>query len=288
MKKTKETEAMLQNLRETFTDEDYNKYLSGDLKLKDIYMQFNCTENVLRYLFKERNYLSRGTARKSAIKEDIFDIINSEESAYILGFYIADGCISNNKFIIALQEQDKEILEKIRDIMSPITKLNLTKERVNKSGIITHPMYKFAFACKHITERLEELGYGKGKTEKEKTIKNIVPYEYMWHFIRGYWDGDGCISASETIKKVNGKEYHHTNIGFTIISKDKNILEEINNFYKQEGIDSYIYPDNKGNYLVGTHSLPEIEKIYFKLYNNCSLFLKRKRDKFDKIMKIPS
>ena len=47
----------------------------------------------------------------------------------------------------------------------------------------------------------------------------------MWHFIRGYFDGDGCISASNTTKKVNGKEYYHTNIGFTIISKDKNILE---------------------------------------------------------------
>lgn len=38
MKKTKETEARLQNLRETFTDKDYQKYLSGELKLKDIYL----------------------------------------------------------------------------------------------------------------------------------------------------------------------------------------------------------------------------------------------------------
>lgn len=120
--------------------------------------------------------MSRNVARKSAIKEDIFDVINSEESAYILGFYIADGCISNNKFIIALQEQDKEILEKIRDIMSPVTKLNFIKERVNKYKITTHSMYRFAFTCKHITDKLEELGYGKGKTDKEKTIKNIVPY----------------------------------------------------------------------------------------------------------------
>jgi hypothetical protein len=112
----------------------------------------------------------------------------------------------------------------------------------------------------------------------------------MWDFIRGYWDGN--INSSKVIKKVtlkNGEtaSYQYTNIGFTIISKDPKILEELNEFFLESGIQTHIYPDNKGNYLIGTHSKSEVEKIYNSLYNSSNLFLVRKRTKFDEVMKIP-
>lgn len=176
--------------------------------------------------------------------------------------------------------------------MSPITKLCYRKERTNKAGITTHPMYSFSFACKEIVSRLEELGFGQKKTYLEKSIKNIVPKELMWDFIRGYWDGDGNINSSEVIKNVtlkNGENtsYQYTNISFTIISKDPLILEELNEFFLESGISTHVYPDNKGNYLVGTHSKAEVEKIYDHLYTSSNLYLNRKRIKFDEIMKIP-
>ena len=125
--------------------------------------------------------------------------------------------------------------------MSPVTKLCYKPERINKAGITTHPMYSFSFACKEIVSRLEELGLGQKKTYLEKSIKNIVPKEFMWDFIRGYWDGDGNINSSKVTKKVtlkNGEEstYQYNNIGFTIISKDPLILEEINDFFLESGI----------------------------------------------------
>jgi intein/homing endonuclease len=292
MKKLEKTEKVLENLRLEFKEEDYLEYLKGNISLKDIYCKFNCSENELRYLFKERKYLSRQAYRESKINKYIFDNINSSDSAYILGFYIADGCISNNKFIISLQEQDKEILDKIRDVMSPITNLNYCKKRINNYGITTHAMYKFSFACKYITDKLECLGFGKDKTNKAKSIKNIIPKKFMWDFIRGYWDGDGCISSSETTKKYKTqsgdiKEYKHTNIGFTIISKDKLILDELNSFFHEENINTHVYPDSKGNYLIGTHSLSEIVKIYEKIYTNSNLYLNRKYEKFKQIMETP-
>lgn len=176
--------------------------------------------------------------------------------------------------------------------MSPITKLCYRKERTNKAGIITHPMYSFSFTCKDIVSKLEELGLGQKKTYLEKSIKNIVPKELMWDFIRGYWDGDGNINSSEVTKNViqkNGESisYRYTNIGFTLISKDPLILEELNEFFLESGISTHVYPDNRGNYLVGTHSKSEVEKIYSNLYTSSNLYLNRKRVKFDEIMKIP-
>lgn len=284
IKKTAKTEQMLEILRQNFTDEDYKEYILGNLKMKDVYEKYEVNQNAMDYFFAEKGYIKRSTLRKENIKIDIFNPVNTPEAAYILGFYIADGCLNGNKFVITLNEKDKEILEKIRDYMSPITKLIYKKETINKQGIVSHPMYSFAFACKEIVNCLENLGLGKNKTYLSKSIKNIVPRELMWDFIRGYWDGDGCISSSNVIKNVKETSYNYINIGFTIISKDPDILNEMNEFFIEEGINTHVYPDNKGNYLVGTHSKSEVEKIYNKLYTSSNLFMERKRTKFNEIM----
>lgn len=284
IKKTTKTEQMLEILRQNFTDEDYKEYILGNLKMKDVYEKYEVNQNAMDYFFAEKGYVKRSTLRKENIKIDIFNPVNTPEAAYILGFYIADGCLNGNKFVITLNEKDKEILEKIRDYMSPITKLIYKKETINKQGIVSHPMYSFAFTCKEIVSCLEGLGLGKNKTYLSKSIKNVVPKELMWDFIRGYWDGDGCISSSNVTKNIKETSYNYINIGFTIISKDPDILNEMNEFFIEEGINTHVYPDNKGNYLVGTHSKSEIEKIYNKLYTSSNLFMKRKRTKFNEIM----
>lgn len=284
LKKTAKTEQMLEILRQNFTDEDYKEYILGNLKMKDVYEKYEVNQNAMDYFFAEKGYVKRSTLRKENIKIDIFNPVNTPEAAYILGFYIADGCLNGNKFVITLNEKDKEILEKIRDYMSPITKLIYKKETINKQGIVSHPMYSFAFACKEIVSCLEDLDLGKNKTYLSKSIKNVVPKELMWDFIRGYWDGDGCISSSNVTKNVKETSYNYINIGFTIISKDPDILNEMNEFFMEEGINTHVYPDNKGNYLVGTHSKSEVEKIYNKLYTSSNLFMERKRTKFNEIM----
>ena len=284
IKKTAKTEQMLEILRQNFTDEDYKEYILGNLKMKDVYEKYEVNQNAMDYFFAEKGYVKRSTLRKENIKTDIFNPVNTPEAAYILGFYVADGCLNGNKFVITLNEKDKEILEKIRDYMSPIAKLIYKKETINKQGIVSHPMYSFAFACREIVSCLEDLGLGKNKTYLSKSIKNVVPKELMWDFIRGYWDGDGCISSSNVTKNVKETSYNYINIGFTIISKDPDILNEMNEFFMEEGINTHVYLDNKGNYLVGTHSKSEVEKIYNKLYTSSNLFMERKRTKFNEIM----
>ena len=280
-------------LNENFSDLDYQKYLNGELKLKDVYSKYSCTQNSLMYIFKERGYITRREYLKTSVNETIFDNINSKEAAYLLGFYIADGSLSGNYFAIALNEKDKNTLEMLKNIIAPNYRLSFASERVNKQGIKTNPMYRLSIYNKHISNVLNSYNFGKNKTYNNKSINKIVPKEFMWHFIRGYWDGDGCISKSNTIKRhmtKNGeqKEYYHTNIGWTIISKDKLILEELNLFINTFGISTYIYPDTKENFLIGTHSIQEIQKIYNYLYKDSkNLRMERKFKKFTEIMKIP-
>ena len=52
--------------------------------------------------------------RKYTLNENYFDIIDTQEKAYIVGLLFSDGCISeiNNAISISLKEEDKDILFK--------------------------------------------------------------------------------------------------------------------------------------------------------------------------------
>ena len=289
-KTTNETQLKLSFLTETFTEKDYNDYINGIIKYNDLCTKYDCSDYIMSTFFKQNNFLKRRELRKNNIKETIFDNINCIESAYIFGFYMADGCITkDNKFQININEKDLDLLTKIRDYISPISKLNYKPLYTNnKTGITTNPMYSLSFKCDHIANTLNTYNCGYNKTYIDKSIKDIVPKKFMWDFIRGYFDGDGCISSSKVVKKhklKDGKcvEYTHTNVIFKITSKTKKILDELQDFFISEGINILVYPD-KTCFTIGNHSLKDLKSIYYKLYNDSNLFMKRKQIKFKEII----
>ena len=154
MTKSSKTLKEIEILNENFTDLDYQKYLNGELKLKDVYIKYSCTQNSLMYIFKERGYITRREYLKTSINENIFDSINTKEAAYLLGFYIADGNISGNYFKIALNKKDKETLEILKNIIAPNYRLLFMSERINKRGIKSNSMYSFQLYNKHISDVL--------------------------------------------------------------------------------------------------------------------------------------
>ena len=62
------------------------------------------------------NLKIKNMGKKLTKNEDYFNVIDSELKAYLLGYFLADGCITNptkgNKCIsMCLQEKDRYILE---------------------------------------------------------------------------------------------------------------------------------------------------------------------------------
>lgn len=287
---TSKTKNKLNFLENHFKLEDYNDYISGKIRYAELCDKFECTDYIMSTFLKKNNLPKRKKLRENNINETIFDTITTPESAYIFGLYIADGCITkDNKFIISLNENDLEILTKVRDIISPITKLLYRPKYVNqKTGITSNPMYLMGFKCNHIANTLNKYGCGYNKTYIEKSIKNIIPREFMWDFIRGYFDGDGCVSKSvvnrtNTLSDGTEKKYTHTNVIFKITSKTNMILEEIKDFMYSEGISISVYPDRE-SFTLGNHSLKDLKSIYKKLYTSSDLYMKRKKLKFEEII----
>lgn len=122
--------------------------------------------------------------RKYKIKFDILDNIDTEEKAYFLGFMFADGNLSQSKckFKIVLHRQDIDILHKFGKLLfdGPYP-LYMDRE---------YPL--FTAVSKRIGKRLDELGCVPNKCFICKFPDYLTP-ELERHFIRGMFDGDGCI-----------------------------------------------------------------------------------------------
>lgn len=130
--------------------------------------------------------------RKYHFNLDFFETIDTEEKAYWLGFLYADGYVSHTGYIrIALQEQDLEHIKKFRTAIEA-NEVTIKHNQKTKSYSIDCCSIKMA-------RDLAKKGCFQNKSlTLTFPIEDIVPNHLIHHFMRGYFDGDGCISGTKT------------------------------------------------------------------------------------------
>lgn len=183
-------------------------------------------------------------------KEFFFN--ETPELAYFLGFFIADGymCCSPEKYRIAfgLAVKDKVILDKFVEWICPELKLRYSNTIKNGKN---SPHIVMTIDNKEIITYLKD----RYRINTNKTFNEVVPYnlpnELMPHFIRGYFDGDGCVTlrkgSNRALIKICGGSYNYLIelsklIGFGEIYKHQNIFElTICNNYDVKRFADYIY-----------------------------------------------
>lgn len=112
-----------------------------------------------------------------------------------------------------------------------------------------------------------------------------IPDKYKIDFIRGYFDGDG--SVGEIVHSQKNRPCTKTQIKLRICSASPDILI---------GIVDYLFYNNKIpkvkvhhsriNYYEITYSTKSAIKLYeYMYYDSNNLYLKRKKDKFDLLLK---
>lgn len=222
------------------------------------------------------------------VNEHYFDEIDSEEKAYILGFFIADGCIREEydkrpgstykRLCFSNSIDDFEIIEKIHSVLCPENKmLNIhnTRDGANRKRQIS-----LQWTSRIMCETLEKK-YGI-KSQKTKDANYEFPFskinkKYIRDFIRGFIDGDGTITKQD----------------IRFVSNSKKFSEQIITLLKNE-----VYLPNKDTIYDFKYTLTECQgktvnywrvriptghgkyKFYSKyLYDNSTIFLNRKRKK---------
>ena len=154
---------------------------------------------VSRRLRKEG--IPRRSGRKYSCNEDFFETINTEEKSYWLGFLAADGCVhvmkrkrlnQSPQFSLSLSQsiKDKRVLELFKEHLEA-TYLVHSRKREQKGK--EREFVRIRITSKNLCKDLINKGVVPRKTLILKPPKNI-PDSLIHHWIRGYFDGDGCIS----------------------------------------------------------------------------------------------
>jgi intein-encoded DNA endonuclease-like protein len=239
------------------------EFQTTSISLTEMGKREKVDRRTLAKYFKELGIEIVNKQNRSKFNEHVFDQIDSEEKAYWLGFIFADGYISSSplrenvksiyQFELSLGLKDKEHLEKFRNFME-----------YEKPLLIDTCRCRFTLANKHLWTTLNSYGCTPNKS-LTLTFPNIPEY-LIKHFIRGYFDGDGCITryvhktcVSPHIELLGTKQMLeqiliHSNTSAKY-KHDKRHSEETWSleWSKQEGIDFINY-----------------------LYQNCSIYLNRK------------
>lgn len=210
--------------------------------------------------------------------EHYFDIIDCETKAYWLGLLYSDGNISkkNHCVSIGLIAEDEELLKRFnQDIQNtrPIVDIEYCTKSGNK-----HIKKHLAISSKLLSDRLTKLGCVQAKSLiLEFPTEDQVPKHLLRHWLRGMWDGDGS-SSLWYCKNSNNTVRMSANLTSTydVCIKVKEYLDEELNLNCIINIPN-IYKNTAG---VNIYSCKNVIKFYSWLYNNSSIYMKRKFDKF--------
>lgn len=214
--------------------------------------------------------------------KDYFSKINSSEKAYWLGFLYADGCIcryyKNDKLKqmnleLSLNAVDLHHLEKFRDCLESNVPIHERHIKLNNSE---YTAYRLNICSTKMCYDLIHLGCTPSKTfDIRFPSDEIVPKEFKRDWLRGFFDGDGCIS----ITQMNNKPHI-----VTTITGIEEMLKDISSFLLSEKIlrkNPTLQKDKRSSaYSIYIHGTDTNKDWLDYLYKNSNIYLDRKYDKY--------
>lgn len=173
--------------------EDQMKYIISEYKkgktLSALGREFGVSYSTIRNLLKRKGIKTEGNKHNFPRDGFYFSNIDSKEKAYWLGFLYADGCVHSNSNEISVTLKDRDHLEKFRKAIKSNNKIG---ESIDKRFSSMPKIYHFSIKDKQLKSDLIKWGCVPNKTLTLTKIPNI-PRDFVSHFIRGYFDGDGSL-----------------------------------------------------------------------------------------------
>ena len=249
--------------------EEYLNTPEEERSLTKLGSKYNIKRQTLSERFKKWGYEIINQQNKCRLNENCFDSMNTEEQFYWLGFMYADGNISKegNRIEMRLSLKDIDHLEKFRKFLQLTTEIRIGET----NGI---KFCHLSVRNKHLWNVLNMLGYVPQKSliltfPNLKLFKNKVN---ILHFIRGYVDGDGCLTI---YKDDNNLRTRLSMVG------TESFLNSINRLFSNKG---YIRNKSSENYTNQAFELKFSDipsrKLARYLYENATIYLDRKYEKF--------
>ena len=205
-----------------------------------------------------------------------FEIIDTEDKAYWLGFIYADGNINKakNTLTINLQGRDYKHLEKLNKCIDG----NFAVKRfdANKKGHV----YKMCQILVYSTKMAKDLiNYGVIPHKTDKIIFPELPHHLIRHFIRGYFDGDGSICERKHKKGLS-------DLACSFTCGNQLFLEKLRTILFQNNIKSYLVKDKRGEkFSLSLAGLQNPDVFLHYIYDDATIYLDRKYLKKEELYK---
>ena len=260
---------------EKFNPDEIIKLNSEGKNIKEIAEIIDIPAKRLAEMIKGFN-LNIKKGSNSKINETFFDKIDSEEKAYLLGFFIADGCMikeekRNNsysyRFSINNSIDDIDVVLLFKKFICPNKEIKISS---NQNGVKHHRKDQviLRWTSKYMFETLENYNIHPRKTfDNTFDIPDIIPDNLIRHFIRGFFDGDGHKGATDISFVLNSLKFGNR------------IKKFFDNFETREYTIQGKTCEYYRLYITGGKELLNWTNNQF--YNNANYYLKRKYISFN-------
>lgn len=263
--------------------EEYISTYNNEPSITKIASKYKIGKSILSNRLKELGYKIVNHQNKVLFDETIFDSIDTEEKAYWLGFWYADGYLDSKplnpsikpkyRVELSLKGDDFKHLEKFNVFIKHSK--NIVKISNTKCGRSMCRRCRWGVTNKNLWEALNNLGCTprKSLTITFPDTSIFKSSDLIRHFIRGYWDGDGCLSWCDKEHKcphvsVLGTEDFLTSIKHYLPLKFDYVLSKANQNSSNEITKQFSVCGRNGY---------ELAKY---LYSNATIYLDRKYEKY--------
>lgn len=207
----------------------------------------------------------------------------SEEMAYVLGFFVADGNLTINprgSKYIEFTSCDKYILERIREAMGSNHRIGEKLRTIHTPS--QKDCYRLQIGSKKLFEDLCSFGMIVKKSLVVRMPKSL-PEKYLGHFVRGYFDGDGCIYFKKHKIKVRKNLKWILSLSFR--SGSLHLLNDLKKRLARYTQGGFITGNREHSWeLVYSHN--DSRALFHLLYDQMksNLYLTRKHTKYLEVM----
>lgn len=242
-------------------DEAETRY-QADEPLQNIAADFGVCPSVIRLVLTKRGVRIRSTGehlRRYSCDHHFFDEVAHELTAYWLGFFAADGCVTHrHNLALSLGTKDAAHVYAFRDALQSDHRVFRPKGRQDRTTIMINSPWLTAGLAKH--------GVGPRKSLTHEW-PDFLSDELLPHYLRGYFDGDGCFS----VRRANGQiAAYICGSEFFLYSLRDYLARTLDYPLNKLGTSGLIHRlDYSGN-----QQLPRFARL---LYRNATICLPRKR-----------
>lgn len=237
------------------------------MTLTDLANKYNISDRTVSDWIKDAGLqVKQKSGKISSCNEHYFQIIDTPNKAYLLGFITADGAVvkkreNNSKSCsIEVHKKDKDLIL-------------FAQQEINPNATITDCSYekkqncRISFSSTKLCNDLEKYGIVQNKSKIIKRVpKELIPKDLLPFYFRGLIDGDGCA---------------HKDGGVSIYSGSKEFIESVQNILVEEtGVKKLsIYIGT--TYFISWHSYGDRKKLFDYLYGNLNstFYYKRKYER---------